>query len=220
MSRTQAALAHQIRSPLTAAGLSVDYLLLTVEDAEEHARLERVRRSLASIEQLLRNALVFARGELTERQDFPVEALVGGLREAVAGIAPRARIEWRETFTTDDRISGDLAALVSALLNLVENTLAVGGMDVPISVTARAAADSLEIEIADRGPGMSAELLARAKEPFFSGRAGGTGLGLSITDAVVRAHGGRFDLESVPGEGVSARIVLPLLAPLGAGAGR
>ena len=59
---------------------------------------------------------------------------------------------------------------------------------------------------------MNAELLVRARLPFVSGRSGGTGLGLSIVDAVAKAHGGRFVLESAIAAGTCAAIELPLVA--------
>src|SRR5512147_3134206 len=59
VAEAQAVLAHQIRNPLTVAGLSVERLLMTEEDADVRERLERVRGSLHAIEQQIRNALVF-----------------------------------------------------------------------------------------------------------------------------------------------------------------
>lgn len=69
----------------------------------------------------------------------------------------------------------------------------------------------LEISVADDGPGMSAHALRHAFDPFFSHKPAGrrTGLGLALARALVQAHGGRIELDSTPGRGTTARIVLP-----------
>jgi signal transduction histidine kinase len=105
------------------------------------------------------------------------------------------------------RLGGE--ELKQVLFNLVRNavealpesgTLRVGWSGKPRDV---------EAWVADDGPGMSAELLARVRRPFVTTRAQGTGLGLAIVDRLVRESGGRFELESAPGRGTTARLRLP-----------
>jgi two-component system OmpR family sensor kinase len=78
------------------------------------------------------------------------------------------------------------------------------------------------VEVMDNGPGMTRDQAGRAFERFYRadpGRArdrGGSGLGLAIVQAVTLAHGGGATLASVPGEGTTVRVELPL-APDGAG---
>jgi len=218
LSRAQAALAHQIRSPLTAAGLTVEQLLANTEDADEQARLERVRQSLVSIEQHLRNALVFVHGELAERQSFTARELARAMRDAWVHLLPAGHGDWFESFDADDRLSGDKAALVSALTNVVENARAVAGARARIDVSLESDAQTLAITIVDDGPGIERALLERLRarmrgrdaQPLVSSRAGGTGLGLPIADAVVRAHGGVIEIESAVGRGTRVCVVLPL----------
>ena len=64
--------------------------------------------------------------------------------------------------------------------------------------------------IADSGPGLSPEDLERAFTPFFTTRAGGTGLGLAVARHWVMRHGGTLHLESAPGQGTKACVILPL----------
>jgi signal transduction histidine kinase len=68
----------------------------------------------------------------------------------------------------------------------------------------------VEIDIADNGPGIAPEILARAFEPLFSTRRSGTGLGLATTRQIIEQHGGTIELFSQPGKGTRARVLLPL----------
>jgi two-component system NtrC family sensor kinase len=70
----------------------------------------------------------------------------------------------------------------------------------------------VEVSIADTGCGIPAENLKRIFDPFFTskGVGKGTGLGLSVSHGIVKAHGGAIEVESVPGEGSTVRVYLPL----------
>ena len=57
------------------------------------------------------------------------------------------------------------------------------------------------ITVSDDGAGMSPDVLAKVREPFFSTKTGGTGLGLPIADRIARAHGGALEIQSAPGVG-------------------
>ena len=78
----------------------------------------------------------------------------------------------------------------------------------------------LDVHIVDRGPGMSAEALSHAFEPFFSTkkRGQGTGLGLPVVEEIIRAHRGEVAMLSIPGHGTEVIVRLPIApadAPLG-----
>jgi signal transduction histidine kinase len=63
--------------------------------------------------------------------------------------------------------------------------------------------------VSDSGPGVAPEDLARVFEPYFTTKEGGTGLGLAIARRIAEEHGGRLDLESVPGRGATFTLRLP-----------
>jgi len=67
----------------------------------------------------------------------------------------------------------------------------------------------VEVTIADRGPGIPAELRERLFHPFATGRAGGVGLGLALAHRIVTLHGGRIRLDARPGGGTLARLTFP-----------
>ena len=66
------------------------------------------------------------------------------------------------------------------------------------------------MSVTDTGGGIPPEQINRIFEPFFTTKKRGTGLGLMIVQRIVRAHGGRIELESHVGRGTTFRIWLPL----------
>ena len=72
--------------------------------------------------------------------------------------------------------------------------------------------ERIEIEIADTGPGMSADVLTRVFEPLYSTRAFGTGLGLPTVKQIVERHGGEVTIDSTLGKGTSVVLSLPVAA--------
>jgi signal transduction histidine kinase len=74
------------------------------------------------------------------------------------------------------------------------------------------ASGAIEVVVSDNGRGMTAEEIRGAFEPYYSTKDAGLGLGLALTRKIVTDHGGAIDLDSAPGRGTVARIVLPLAA--------
>jgi signal transduction histidine kinase len=109
-------------------------------------------------------------------------------------------------------VIGPVEPLIRVLVNLLDNALlATRGHDV-VEVAARGVPGWLEIEVIDRGCGMSPVELRRAREPFFTtrGDSGGSGLGLTICGDLLDAMGGELALWSSPGRGTRARIRIPV----------
>jgi two-component system, cell cycle sensor histidine kinase and response regulator CckA len=71
----------------------------------------------------------------------------------------------------------------------------------------------VSLEVADDGPGMTAEVQARIFEPYFTTKTSGHGLGLAAVRNIVRAHDGLIRLTSTPGKGTTFRIYLPVVQP-------
>jgi signal transduction histidine kinase len=125
--------------------------------------------------------------------------------------APR---EWSVDVPVEGTIVGDEERLALALDCLVENAVKATGEGDRISIACRADGETVCLEVADSGVGISEEEQRRVFERFSRvGRSegktnGGTGLGLAIAKAVVEAHGGTLELESEPGRGSSFHIRL------------
>jgi two-component system NtrC family sensor kinase len=95
-------------------------------------------------------------------------------------------------------------------VNLVFNAMDALEGKGTIKVRTGSFGDGAWIEVADNGPGMPPEIKGRILEPFFTTKGErGTGLGVSIVYAFTQRHGGRFEIESQPGEGARFRMWFP-----------
>lgn len=111
-------------------------------------------------------------------------------------------------------VHGDPVQLERAFANLVDNA-ARHGAGHPVSIRARAVGHTLRVRIVDRGPGIPAAEQERIFAPFYQGGEAarthrGTGLGLAIAKGFVEANGGRISVESLPRQGTSFVVELPL----------
>ncbi|MBT0963342.1 sensor histidine kinase [Denitromonas iodatirespirans] len=214
MGEMVAGLAHQLRTPLSAALLYTATLGKAQLAESERGRIaERAVERMRHLERLIRDMLLFARGDCLGREPVPVCALTEELTHTLEPIARQRDIVFThacECGTT--RLMADRKALAGALTNLLENALQFTPAGGRVSLLATCDARKVSFVVEDTGAGISADQQERLFEPFFTTRAEGTGLGLAIARGVARAHGGDIDLVSHPGEGTRFRLVVPLTA--------
>ncbi|MCU0868612.1 MAG: ATP-binding protein [Burkholderiales bacterium] len=212
MGEMAAGLAHQLRTPLATALLYAGHLVKPELPEPDRVRFaERTRERLRHLERMVQEMLTFVRGGTVAREPVAIAAL---LDEVCASMEPqmtaRGVVLLRTGAADAAIVHGEHKALAGALTNLLENALQVSSPGASVRVsTRRDAAGMLAIDVADAGPGIAPELLARLFEPFFTTRSEGTGLGLAIVRAVVDAHGGQVGVRSEPGAGTVFTIALP-----------
>jgi len=202
--QTVAAIAHDLRTPLTRLRFRIEMLpenqqRQTIQDIEE-------------MDALVAQALQFVRGQFEVRNaeslDFGV--LVQGLAERYADTGAEIAI----TAEPGLEVRGDAGVLRRGLSNLLDNAIVHGGS---VSVEVSAENGRAVARVRDRGPGIPADQLERVFDPFFrlegsrSRETGGAGLGLSIARHAVRAHGGELTLGNAPEGGLVATLSLPLI---------
>lgn len=108
-------------------------------------------------------------------------------------------------------VTADRDALTQILLNLVQNSVDNTSEEDQITIGAAAGSEEVRLWVTDTGRGISPEAIPKLFQRFYRvGDEGGAGLGLAIVDALVRAHGGRVQVRSQPGEGSTFEIFLPL----------
>ena len=211
LGRMVASLAHQIRTPLSAAMIYASHLTeqeLPVETQQRFAA--RLKDRLHELEHQVRDMLVFARGELPLTDRLTPGALFQALQNAAATHVQGVSVRWQ-----CDSINGELLCnrdtLVGALLNLIENAVQASAGRTLLKIHAYSRGNVLRICFSDNGSGIDKAGLARIGEPFFTTKTTGTGLGLAVVTAVSRAHQGRVHYLSRVGRGTCAIISLPLI---------
>jgi two-component system sensor histidine kinase FlrB len=222
MGEMVAGLAHQLRTPLAAALLYTGNLRQPELDPLQRLKVaDRALERLRYLERLIRDMLLFARGDSAGRQQFAVCELVTELGHTLEPLARARQIAFVARCDCGAaEVVGDRKALGGALTNLLENGIqaceAGGRLDFDASALDAAAsgigAAAVRFSVRDSGRGIAAELQERLFEPFFTTRAEGTGLGLAIARGVARAHGGDITLRSVAGEGAEFMLTVPLAA--------
>ncbi len=129
----------------------------------------------------------------------------------VGVLAPFARIS-----QVDPGATGyfDRSQLEQVIINLLKNAKEAGGPDDAITLELSSSADGgSTIMVADRGPGMSTEVLENAMLPFYSTKERGSGLGLALCREIVEAHNGRIRLDNRDGGGLVVTCILPGARP-------
>lgn len=216
MGRMMSSLAHQIRTPLSAAMLYAGHLVegdtgLSSEQIQRFA--QKILSRLNHLDQQVKDMLIFVRGDVKLTDTLPLSKLMAELQAAAEVPLRNSRCGFSLLNQIPERrLQCNCESMVGALMNLVNNAIQSTNDGVDIAVTCRPSGDShLQIVICDNGPGIDAEVLKALQEPFFTTKPQGTGLGLTVVRAVVQAHHGEFELRSEPGKGTCAVIELPVV---------
>ncbi|WP_336072305.1 ATP-binding protein [Nitratireductor rhodophyticola] len=198
-----AAISHDLRTPLTTVRLRAE----NVTDPELRSKM---LAALNEMDTMLSSTLAFAREGSANEETCTAD--VGSLLEAICEDMSEAGHE--VTCAVDGQILAPCrpVALKRALTNLVDNSVKYGGKaDVGMKLSGR----SVEITIADKGPGIPEAEMERIFLPFYrletsrSRNTGGTGLGMAIAQMIIDLHGGSIDLNNRAGGGLCVRVRLP-----------
>jgi signal transduction histidine kinase len=212
-----AALAHDLRTPLSAMRLAAARSPSGEGDGAADARLALVRRQVLRLERLLTDFLDTARieaGQLEVRpQAVDVRPIVESVVSLFGAISPAHRITAR---VPDEQVIAtcDPGRLEQVLNNLVSNAIKYSPAGGAISVLVEPGSGSIRLAVADEGVGIQEAEQDVIFEPFRRGRAlerdvPGVGLGLYVSKRIVEAHGGQIRLTSRPGQGSTFEVVLP-----------
>ena len=215
MGEMAASLAHQLRTPLSAALLYTSNLGNASLADEARARFaDKATAQLKRLEHLIHDVLMFTRGEEIGRERISVSDLFADALQSVEpvfrekGVALQVHLLPREFIMVGGR-----KPLVSALVSLLENALQVSATSAKVALIAETGDANgrqvVRLRVSDEGPGIAPDLLERVFEPFFTTRAQGTGLGLAIALGIARAHSGTIEARSTLGHGTEFVLVLP-----------
>jgi two-component system, NtrC family, sensor histidine kinase PilS len=203
--RLAAAIAHEIRNPLTSIAGSVSMLSGIADLSDEHRQLlQIVTRESERLNGIITDFLAYSRGKqyrfasvdlLTLLEDT-LTLLEHRLVAQNTGIRIERNYNFKEALTMAD---GD--KIKQVFWNFCENAVRAMSSGGVLSVSLEQAGEDWQVNFADTGPGMSRQLVEKIFEPFQSQFEGGTGLGLAIVYQIVQAHEGKVWARSKVGEG-------------------
>lgn len=206
---------HDLRSPLTAIRAAAGGIESpTVDDEQRQELAEVITTESDRLTELVENLLDLSRLESGTAEPHPEPSSIEEVVDAAASSASlrNARIDVQLPADLPP-VLADPAQLERVVSNLLENAVRHSTNGEPVAVRADATGTRLHIRVTDHGPGIPAEELERIFEPFYRSREAigrGTGLGLAIAKGFVEANGGRIWARSLPGQGSTFTIDLPL----------
>ena len=223
---------HQLKTPLSLLSAATETLEMDrVRSPERFAEyLRTIHAEAQRLSVLVQRVLEFSRMQQRRHYEFEPADLAALVQETVDAFAHGLSAQG---FSFDVQqapgpmiVHADPAALEQVLANLLDNAVKYSDGNKAIVVRVGAEGPAAVVEVIDRGAGISPSDRAHIFDRFY--RTPGTnrtgfGLGLAIVKELVRAHGGRVEVESTPGAGSTFRVSLPLVAevgpPIGARAG-
>lgn len=207
-----ASLAHQVRTPLSAALLYASNLgspKLT-PDSRQRFQSKLIDR-LNELSQQVDDMLLMAKGRQQELTDeCTMTEVVDIVLANCEPIAARKECRLHVDMTSTQTFMANRAALSSAINNLVINSVEAGATH--IWIKAQDNAQQILFEVVDNGKGMDKSMQQQVLEPFFTTKSQGTGLGLAVVQTVVANHHGQLQLNCIRGQGCRASFALPAMA--------
>ena len=217
-----ATVSHELKTPLSSIRLLVDTLLDNQSPNLKQTReyLQLIAKENMRLSRLIDNFLAFSRMERNKHafqfsETSPAEIIKG----AVDAMQERFDQSGCHLYVDVDdnlpNVTADPDALVTVVINLLDNAYKYTGDKKHIVLRAYAENGNLCIAVTDNGVGLSRTAAKKVFERFYqadrrlSRNAGGCGLGLSIVKFIVAAHGGSVEVDSRPGQGSTFKIILP-----------
>ncbi|WP_114325287.1 sensor histidine kinase [Candidatus Colwellia aromaticivorans] len=221
LGRMVSTLAHQIRTPLSAAMLySANLSNRKLSESARGAFQEKLSSRLRDLEQQINDMLLFSKsGNEQVVSSLSVNELINDSIQAMDALIIKAKTQVNLHLTTvEHHMLGNKNALTGAIQNLVNNALQAAGTanieQSVINIQVYSNNNSVYISVKDNGPGINSVDIEKIFEPFYTSRSKGTGLGLAVVKSVVEAHQGEVNYLSQTGEGAHFCIKFPLLGQL------
>ena len=208
-----AEIAHEIRNPLTVIKLLHGALGADFPEGDPRRRdLQVITEKIEQLEGIVTRVLSFARAPSTLHSRWPLHELIEDtlhlLRAKLAQSGTQLRYHAADRRVAVEAHKGQLQQV---FLNLILNSLQAMPAAGILTITCTVAENRVQIDLADTGTGIPAELQERIFESFLSSRADGTGLGLTIARRIVHDHKGELSLVQTGPGGTTMRITLPVL---------
>ena len=209
MGRLTATLAHEIKNPLAIIRGSAERLQRG--DAEQQRMAGFVIEESDRLSRTVARYLQFARGDETPRESGDALSALAATLALLEGefAARRVTLEYSRGGVDSATVRLDPESLKQIYLNLLLNAVEAMPDGGRVRVADRVSPASIEIEIADEGTGIPADVLRRLGSPFVTTKAQGSGLGLFLTRRLAQSAGGDLEVRSGEGRGTTCIVRLP-----------
>jgi PAS domain S-box-containing protein len=212
-----AGVAHEINNPLTGI-IGYAQLLADRKDVPQSVKedLQKIYEESQRTVRIVQNLLRFARQYKPEKSLLDINELVERTLELEAYKMRTSNVELSTKLAADIPLMlADYNQLQQVILNIITNAqqaIAETKRKGKIAVTAEVVEDYVRVSVADNGPGISVEDMAKIFDPFFTTKpeGSGSGLGLSVCHGIITEHGGNIYAESTRGRGTTFIIELPI----------
>jgi heavy metal sensor kinase len=211
---------HELRTPLTAIRTEAEVALAqTVLPPGQQMLLGSILEECERLTRLTDQLLTLSREDagVTHPAREPVDlvALVAGVAETMRPLADAGGLRLNVESRAEVIVQGDGGRLRQVFFNVLDNAIKYTPPGGRIDVRVERQGPDVVATVRDTGVGIPPEHLPHVFDRFYrvdkarSREQGGTGLGLSISRSIVAGHGGRIDLESLPGQGTTCTVTLP-----------
>jgi len=209
--QTVANVAHEIRKSLMIIGGFSWQLRNNLTNEKDIKKLEMVIDEVCRLERLVDNLSDITKEYSLVKRPADINLVIRDILKIMKDIYPSDKY----TFDTDmdkalDKVLCDTDKLKQVLMNVIANGIEAMADGGKIIISTTKWLNDFEIRIQDNGTGIDKKHLLRIFEPFYTTKQKGSGLGLSISHRIVQAHRGGMHAVSVPGEGTTFIIKLPL----------
>lgn len=213
-----ASLAHQVRTPLSAAMLYAANLgSKRLPEASRDNFQTKLMSRLKDLENQVNDMLLFAKsGDQHVVEQVSMQQLLSEVKTGADAMVTLNNSELDVSLPEPDiAILGNKTALASAIQNLIHNSIQIIGSGAQVQVSAMRdlqTPDFVRISVSDNGPGVDLQQVDKLFEPFFTTSSQGTGLGLAVVSSVANAHQGRIEVTNNVHGGACFNLLLPISA--------
>jgi PAS domain S-box-containing protein len=224
MGQLTATIAHELRNPLGAVRTSVFLMERKLKNSglDVDQQIRRINNGVVRCDNIITQLLDFSRSKQLVCKSNDLDAWLQTIVEEECKRMPSIVQISCELGLQDRLVPFDSARLQRAIVNLLSNACEamVGNGDVAlpnanaqpeIKISTFCEGENAYIRIADNGPGIAEEMLAKIREPLFTTKSFGTGLGLPAIEQIASQHGGRLEITSKVGAGAVFSLALPLV---------
>lgn len=215
-----ATLAHQVRTPLSAAMLyAANLQTKNLQPELQHRFSERLLQRLKDLQRQVNDMLLFAKSDDHPVVDLlSVTDLISHVEQQTEAVRARHQVQLLVQSHADNvSLLANQTALTGAIANLINNAaehcVSVGTIQLTIEQDGSRSPAHLLIRVRDDGPGIPDQLIEQIFTPFVSSKSQGTGLGLAVVESVAKLHKGNVVAHNHPQGGAEFVLSLPIIKP-------